>query len=107
MRLWFLQPWPLPIPAPSLVGFFTTNAILALLLMFLEFFLPIPSIFGRQFKTPASYMSMVIIPVGLDVLRIWGNINELPIDFLWSAAYIGCFLFFWQAAIRLKKARSR
>lgn len=106
----FLHSWSLhiPIPTPSWVGFWVANAMIGLLLMVLGMFLPVvTTITGIRLQVPTFYIAMVSIPVGLDILHIWGNIGELPIDLLWSIGYIAFIAYIRLGARRLKRARAR
>jgi hypothetical protein len=92
MKFWFLQPFPVPFPAPSLVGLLTTNSILFAVLLALGLFIPrLHAVLGsKPMKNPSVWLpaSLGCSCIGLDILRIWGTLAELPVGFAWSAIYM-------------------
>jgi hypothetical protein len=91
---WFLQPLPVGYPAPSIVGFLTTNAILIIALMILGLPIPLlrvflgPSFFTRRTAWKWFTLCLGMAFVGLVMLHQWSTFNELPISFAWSTVYI-------------------
>lgn len=89
MHLWFLQPFPVPFPAPSYIGLMTASALLGV----------VPILFPRlrvvlrqkqmEHSTQWILLCVGVAFVGVTVLSIWGTLAELPIAFLWSAIWYG------------------
>ena len=90
MRFWLFQPFPLPIPSPSLAGLITTNAILLVCLMAIGLFIPqIRSFIGPKRSTERWFtLCLGISFVGIDMIHIYGVPSELPTAFVWSIGYI-------------------
>lgn len=100
MHFWFLKPFPLPFPAPSLVGLITTNAllygVLVVMGLILGLFFPhLRTVSGLRFFMHVRLRWLIIVGLtsiaGLVALSLWGTLAELPIGFAWSAIYITCY----------------
>lgn len=90
MRFWLFQPFPLPIPSPSLAGLITTNAILLACLIVAGVFIPqIRSLIGpKRYSERWFTLCLGISFVGIDLIHIYGIPSELPAAFVWSTLYI-------------------
>jgi hypothetical protein len=111
MPPWFLRPFPVPVSAPSLVGFITANALLCSVCLFVGLFAPrLGVVLGVSpfLRTPGRWITgfLVITFVGLAIMRLWGTLAEIPTDLAWSAVYYTVFTALHLALGRLAKRRS-